>query len=216
MTTTPPSLNICIFASGSGTNAAAIMQAISSEQLHATIGLIVTDRSEASILHRAKEHNIPTSVLPPSDFKIPAEYEQRLLTLMDSHEINFIVLAGYLKKIPERVVDEFQERMTNIHPSLLPSFGGPGMYGIRVHKAALERGVRWTGATVHFVDHTYDTGPIILQKIVPVHQNDTPNTLAARVLTAEHQLYPEALQLIAEGRVLVQNHRVTIKPQIPH
>ena len=209
-------LAICIFASGSGTNAEAIIKAIDAGRLQATIRLILSDRPNAGVLEKAKEHNIPSTVISPSMFDSTDQYAEALLGLMGQYEINFIALAGYLKKIPEPLVDMYLERMTNIHPSLLPSFGGPGMYGIHVHKAALERGVRWSGATVHFVDHTYDTGPIILQKIVPVHQDDTPDILAKRVLAVEHQLYPEALQLITEGRVSIQNHRVYINPQIPH
>ena len=211
-----PLLHICIFASGSGTNAEAIIQAAAAGQLCVSVPLIVTDRPKAGVLERAKEHNIPCSVISPSAFESATEYAQALLALLTDHGIDFIALAGYLKKIPDLIVDRYLGHMTNIHPSLLPSFGGPGMYGIHVHKAVIERGVRWTGATVHFVDHHYDTGPIILQKVVPVHQNDTPQLLAERVLAVEHQLYPEALRLISEGRVIIENNRVVINPIIPH
>lgn len=216
MNTSSSALTISIFASGGGTNASAILQAIEENRLDATVGLIVSDRENAGVLQRAEEHNIPSLVISPVSFDSPEAYTDRLIEALDSRGINFIALAGYLKKIPDALVDRFQGRMTNIHPSLLPAFGGSGMYGIRVHQAALDRGVRWSGATVHFVDHTYDTGPILLQKIVPVHQNDTPQSLAARVLVVEHQLYPEALQLIAEGRISIENRKVIIHPLIPH
>ena len=135
--------------------------------------------------------------------------------VLQTERVNFIALAGYLKKIPLALVREYKGRMLNIHPSLLPAFGGAGMYGIKIHKAVLERGARWTGVTIHFVDEDYDTGPILLQKPVPVHTNDTAESLASRVLAVEHQIYPAALQLCAEGRVAVQDRKVTIDPAIP-
>lgn len=216
MNSEQPEMNIAIFASGGGSNAGAILQAIRAGQLRARVSLIITDKAQAGVLDRARNHHIESHILPPASFSSPDAYLEALFKLFDDHAINFVVLAGYFKKIPSPVVDRFLGRMTNIHPSLLPSFGGPGMYGKHVHKAVRERGVQWTGATVHFVDHQYDTGPIILQKIVPVHQKDTPEDIGARVLTVEHQIYPEALRLIAEGRVRLQGHRVFIDPQIPH
>ena len=209
-------MNIAIFASGGGSNAEAIIRAVESGQLNAQVSLIISDKENAGVLERASNHGITARTLHPASYASPDTYLEALFALLDEQEINFIVLAGYLKKIPSPLVDRFQGRMTNIHPSLLPSFGGPGMYGRHVHRAVRERGVRWTGATVHFVDHQYDTGPILLQKTVPVHQDDTPDDIAQRVLNVEHQIYPEALQLIAEGRVTIEGHRVFIAPQIPH
>jgi len=124
------------------------------------------------------------------------------------HQIDFIALAGYLKKLPAAIVREFRNRIVNIHPALLPSFGGKGMYGIHVHEAVLKAGVKVTGVTVHLVDEEYDHGPIVLQRAVEVHDDDTPETLAQRVLQVEHELYPEALQLFAEGRIRVDHGRV--------
>lgn len=216
MNSEQPEMNIAIFASGGGSNAGAILQSINEGRLHARVSLVITDKAQAGVLDRARSNDIEGHILPPASFSSPDAYLEALFNLFDKHAINFVVLAGYFKKIPPAVVDRFQGRMTNIHPSLLPSFGGPGMYGRHVHKAVRDHGVHWTGATVHFVDHNYDTGPIILQKIVPVHQEDTPEDIAARVLPIEHQIYPEALRLIAEGRVTLQGHRVLIDPQIPH
>ena len=216
MNTEQPELNIAIFASGGGSNAEAILQSIEAGQLNARVSLIVSDRDQAGVLDRARNHNIAGQTLSPPSFPSIEAYLTTLYNVLDQYNINFIALAGYLKKIPPALVDRFYGRMTNIHPSLLPAFGGPGMYGRHIHRAVKEQGVRWTGATVHFVDHTYDTGPIILQKVVPVHHNDTPEAIAARVLRIEHFLYPEALRLISEGRVKLHERRVHIEPQIPH
>jgi phosphoribosylglycinamide formyltransferase-1 len=138
-----------------------------------------------------------------------------LQDVLKAEDVNFIALAGYLKKIPLDLVSEYRGRMLNIHPSLLPAFGGPGMYGIKIHQAVLQRGARWTGVTIHFVDEEYDTGPIMLQKPVPVFATDTAEELAKRVLAVEHRIYPEALRLISEGRVTIEDRKVTIDTSIP-
>ena len=176
---------------------------------------VISNRSNAGALERATKRHIPTAVLKPGSFDNEDAYVAALDKLFAQHDINFVVLAGYLKKIPLQLVRTFEGRMLNIHPSLLPAFGGPGMYGSKIHQAALARGVRWTGVTVHFVDEAYDTGPIMLQRTVPVYPNDTVETLASRVLAVEHQIFPEALRLIAEGRVSVNGRQVSIDPLIP-
>ncbi|MEO1633196.1 MAG: formyltransferase family protein, partial [Bacteroidota bacterium] len=134
-----------------------------------------------------------------------------LMEVLRGYRVDTIALAGYLKQIPSVVVRTYRHRMLNVHPSLLPAFGGPGMYGQRVHQAVLGHGAKWTGATVHFVDEDYDTGPIILQEPVPVEPGDTARSLAARVLRAEHRLFPEALRLLASGRLVVDGRRVEMK-----
>ena len=149
-------------------------------------------------------------VVGAADFAGPEEFGGALLEALDRHGVTFVALAGYLKHVPVAVVRAFRHRMLNVHPSLLPAFGGPGFYGRRVHEAALDYGVRWSGATVHLVDEAYDTGPIVLQDVVPVRPDDTPDALAARVLAVEHRLYPEALRLFAEGRTRVEGRRVHI------
>ncbi len=209
-------LRIAVFASGSGTNLEAILQAIETGTLQGVaVTAVVSNRSNAGALERAARRDIASAVINPANFDTEAAYVEALQQLFTENDVNFVVLAGYLKKIPLQLVRQFQGRMLNIHPSLLPAFGGAGMYGSKIHKAALERGVRWTGVTVHFVDEAYDTGPIMLQRTVPVYQNDTPETLASRVLAVEHQIFPEALRLIAEGRVTVNGRQVSIDPQIP-
>lgn len=175
---------------------------------------MISNKARARALERAAARDIPTAVLSPDGFSDEAAYVERVNQLFAEHDVNFIVLAGYLKKIPLDLVKAYRGRMLNIHPSLLPAFGGPGMYGIRIHRAVIEKGIRWTGVTVHFVDEGYDTGPIFLQKPVPVHMTDSPEELSKRVLAVEHRIYPEALRLIEEGRVQVENGKVIIDPEI--
>lgn len=197
-------LRLAVFASGGGSNFAAILAAIADGRLDATPVLLVTDRPGIGAIEKAEAQRIPVAVLPPKDFADEEGFADALLDALDTRKADFVALAGYLKKIPEAVVRAYRHRMLNVHPALLPSFGGKGMYGRRVHEAVLGHGCRVSGATVHLVDADYDTGPIVLQTCVPVHPTDTPETLAARVLTVEHRLYPEALQCFAEGRATVE------------
>ena len=214
MSDTP--LRIAVFASGSGSNLEAILKAIEDGSLtNTSVVAVISNKSQARALQRAEKRDIRAVHLSPSHFEDETDYLEALQEVLQTERVNFIALAGYLKKIPLALVREYKGRMLNIHPSLLPAFGGAGMYGIKIHKAVLERGVRWTGVTIHFVDEDYDTGPILLQKPVPVHTNDTPESLASRVLAVEHRIYPAALQLCAEGRVTVQDRKVTIDPAIP-
>ncbi len=214
-------MRLAVFASGGGTNFQAILDAVESGSLLITVALCLSNTTKAGALARAERHSVPTAVLNPRDFEVEATYVEALMNVLDEHGVNFIALAGYLRKIPAAVVTAFRRRMLNIHPALLPAFGGKGLYGQRVHKAVLEYGARWSGATVHLVDEEYDTGPIVLQEPVPVLPGDTPETLAARTLRVEHRLYPQALRLFAEGRVTVEGRIVQIEeapaasPEIP-
>ena len=208
-------MRLAVFASGGGSNLGAILDAVSAGTLRAEVALVVTDRPGIGALDRAARRGIPTFTLAPADCADGAAFGEALLDVLYAHNVNFVALAGYLKMIPAAVVRAYRYRIVNVHPSLLPAFGGPGMYGRRVHAAALDHGVRWSGATVHLVDEDYDTGPIVLQQPVPVEPGDTPETLAARVLAVEHQLYPEALALFAEGRVRLDGRTVTILPEAP-
>ncbi len=211
MSDTP--LRIAVFASGSGSNLEAILQAIENGSLtNISVVAVISNKSSARALQRASSRGIPAVTLSPNTFANEADYLAALSKVLKKEAVNFIVLAGYLKKIPLQLVSEFRGRMLNIHPSLLPAFGGPGMYGIKIHKAVLDRGVRWTGVTIHFVDEHYDTGPILLQKPVPVHTTDTAEDIAKRVLEVEHRIYPEALRLFAEGRVKIEGRKVIIDP----
>lgn len=199
-------LRLAVFASGGGTNFQAILDAIARGTLPAEAALLVADRPEAGALTRARRHGVPAEVVDPS----APDHAEALLDLLEEHDANFVALAGYLRRVPPAVVAAFRGRMLNVHPALLPAFGGKGMYGMHVHRAALRYGVKWTGATVHVVDEAYDTGPIVLQEPVRVHPGDTPEALAARVLEVEHRLYPEALRLFAEGRVAIDGRSVHI------
>ena len=204
-------LRLAVFASGGGTNFQAILDAVERGTLPLTVALCLSNTPKAGALAHAQRYGVPTAVLDPRDFETESTYVAALMDVLGEHAVNFIALAGYMRKIPAGIVDAFGGRMLNIHPALLPSFGGKGLYGRRVHEAVLAYGARWTGATVHLVDEEYDTGPIVLQEPVPVLPGDTPETLAARVLRIEHRLYPQALRLFAEGRVSVEGRLIRIE-----
>ncbi|MEO1728784.1 MAG: phosphoribosylglycinamide formyltransferase [Bacteroidota bacterium] len=196
----------------------AILDAIANGSLHATPAVVIADRAGIGALERAERYGLPTAIVRPRDFSAAHDgsapngtFGAALMEVLRGYRVDTIALAGYLKQIPSVVVRTYRHRMLNVHPSLLPAFGGPGMYGQRVHQAVLGHGAKWTGATVHFVDEDYDTGPIILQEPVPVEPGDTARSLAARVLRAEHRLFPEALRLLASGRLVVDGRRVEMK-----
>ncbi|MEM1092979.1 MAG: phosphoribosylglycinamide formyltransferase [Bacteroidota bacterium] len=206
-------MHLAVFASGGGSNFQSILDAVQRGDLPQTeIALCVSNKLQAGALQRAERHGIPTAVLRPEDFDSAPAYVEAVLGTLEAHHVDFVALAGYMRKIPSAVVAAYANRMVNIHPSLLPAFGGQGLYGQRVHEAVLAAGVRWTGATVHLVDDDYDTGPIVAQEPVIVEHTDTPKSLAARVLETEHRLYPQALRLFAEGRVRIEGRTVQITP----
>ena len=203
-------MRLAVFASGRGTNFQAILDAIDAGDLPAEVVCCVSNTPTAGALDRAARQDIPTVVVKPSSFEAPAPFGRALLETLSAHDATFVALAGYMQKIPPAVVDEYRGRMTNIHPALLPAFGGQGMYGMHVHRAVLDYGVHWSGATVHLIDEEYDHGPIVLQEPVPVYADDTPEALADRVRDVEHRLYPEALRLFAQGRVRQDGRTVWI------
>lgn len=205
-----PVMRLAVFASGGGSNFQSIVDAAERGDLPCEVALCVASRETAGVLARARTHGVPALVLDPSAYDTEPDYAAELLARLDEHGVTFIALAGYLRRIPPAVVAAYEGRMVNIHPALLPSFGGAGMYGRRVHEAVLAHGVHWSGATVHLVDEQYDSGPIVLQEPVPVLPDDTPERLAARVLEVEHRLYPQALRLFAQGRVAVEGRRVRL------
>ena len=212
-------MRLALFASGGGSNVAAILAAVAAGTLDAEPALIVTDRPGAGVLTRPETEGIPAAVVPPDADH--AAFAQSLLDVLARHEVDAVALAGYLRKIPDPVVQAYRHRILNVHPSLLPAFGGAGWYGRRVHQGVLDYGCRVTGATVHLVDSDYDTGPIVLQEAVAVEPDDTAETLAARVLAAEHRLFPRALALLAAGQVHVDGRRVFFDgparpPVVPH
>lgn len=200
-------LKCAVFASGGGTNFQSLIDRKKTGDLHVEFVLFVGNNSKAQSFDRARENNIPTLHLSPSHFDSGQEYTKRLLEELRSHETECIILAGYMKIIPVEVVRAYSNRIVNIHPALLPSFGGEGMYGKRVHQAVLDYGAKVTGVTVHFVDEEYDRGPIIFQRTVEVLDDDDADTLAARVLTAEHNSYWRAVEAIAQGRIIVKGRK---------
>ncbi len=206
-------LKIAVLVSGGGTNLQALIDAQSGGKLcGGEIALVVASNGSAYALERAKKAGIPTEVMLRRSFSSQADYDAALIGLLEKNGIGLIVLAGFMTIISAQVVSRFRNRIINIHPSLIPSFCGEGYYGLRVHEEALKRGVRVTGATVHFVNEVCDGGPIILQKAVDVLPGDTPRSLQERVMKqAEWKLLPEAVALFCENRLRVEDGRVTIK-----
>lgn len=194
-------LDIVVMVSGGGTNLQAIIDAIKSEKVKNTrISAVISNNADAFALERAQKAGIKAVCVSPKDYPDRAAYNDALLEAVREYEPGLIVLAGFLVKIPEAMIEAFPRKIINIHPSLIPSFCGVGYYGLNVHKAALERGVKITGATVHFVDNGMDTGPIICQKPVEVMPGDTPEILQKRVMVeAEWILLPQAIDMIANG-----------------
>ena len=203
-------MRLAFFASGGGSNVGAILDAIDAGRLDAEPVLLVSDRGTAGALDRAEARGVPTAVLPPARFGGKGAFADALLGALVSHDADAVALAGYLKKVPDAVLRAFRHRVLNVHPSLLPAFGGAGWYGRRVHQGVIDAGCRVSGATVHLVDGDYDTGPIVLQEAVRVGPDDTAETLAARVLAVEHRIFPQALQLLATGRLRVEGGRVRV------
>ncbi len=204
-------LHLGIFASGRGSNFIAILQAIHEERLNADIRCLFSNSPDAGALSVAEEQGIPTEIICKSMYESRELFVDVMLRSLKDHGVEFIVLAGYMKKIPPEVITVYKNRVVNIHPALLPSFGGKGMYGHYVHEAVLEYGCKVTGVTVHLVDNEYDHGPVVAQRCVSVEEGDTAETLAERVLQIEHQIYAETLQLFAEERVEVKGRRTIIK-----
>lgn len=200
--------NVAVFASGGGSNFQSLIDKKEEGKLHVNFALLVGNNSNAKAFDRARNHNIPTLHIAPSHFKDENEYVEKLLGELESRNIDLIVLAGYMKMIPKAMVQKYHNRIMNIHPALLPSFGGVGMYGKRVHQAVLDYGAKVSGITVHFVDEEYDRGPIILQATAEVLDGDTADTLAERVLKVEHANYWRAVEAFAQGTIRVEGRKV--------
>lgn len=205
-------LRLAVLVSGGGTNLQALIDRIEEGKLpDVSIISVISSSEKAYALTRAREHKIATSVIRKKDFNGAAEFEEAFLKLLEGYMPDLIVLAGFLLILPGGIVKRYKNRIINVHPSLIPSFCGDGYYGLKVHEAVLKKGVRVTGATVHFVDEGTDTGPIILQKPVMVKENDTPEILQKRVMEeAEWELLPEAVRLISEGKITVEGNIVRI------
>lgn len=205
-------LKIAVCVSGGGTNLQAIIDGIENQTITNTeIKVVISNNKNAYALERAEQHGIEAVCISPKDYESREAFNEDFLAKLDSYNVDLVVLAGFLVVIPPQMIVKYRNRIINIHPSLIPSFCGTGYYGLKVHEGALARGVKVTGATVHFVDEGTDTGPIILQKAVAVEEGDTPETLQRRVMEqAEWIIMPQAINLIANGKVSVTDHKVTI------
>ena len=198
-------LKIAVLASGSGSNLQAIIDEIAAGLLPAELCLVISDKPDAYALQRAQKANVPTKILLPQDFASRSDYDAHLVQILQAAKVEVVALAGYMRLVTPTLLNAFPQRVLNIHPALLPNF--PGLHAQR---QAFEYGVKVAGCTVHFVDEGMDSGPIILQAPVPVLDNDDADSLAARILEQEHIIYPLALRLLAEGKLLIVGRRVQI------
>jgi len=199
-------LKIGVLASGRGSNFQSIIDEIESKRLHAEIALLITDNPSAFAIERAKKHGIDYLVMKPKEFSTKDEFFIKIAEELKKRHVELVVLAGFMRIVRKPLIDAFPNRIMNIHPALLPAF--PGLHG---QKQALEYGAKISGCTVHFVDEGMDTGPIIIQAAVPVHQDDSEESLSERILTFEHKIYPEAIRLFSEGKIEVKGRLVSIK-----
>jgi len=200
--------NIAVLVSGGGTNLQSIIDSVNNGYLsNCNIKAVISDRDNVYALERCKKNNIKTYIVDRSIYK--DKVSDKILEILDG-EVDLIVCAGWLSILKGELISKFENKIINIHPSLIPAFCGPGMYGLKVHEKAIEYGVKVSGCTVHFVDTGTDTGPIIIQKNVPVYCDDTAETLQKRVLVGEHEALPEAIKLISEGIVEVRGRKVII------
>jgi phosphoribosylglycinamide formyltransferase 1 len=204
----PPIFSIAVLISGGGTTLRNLLEKIAAGRLHAAVRMVISSNPEAKGLEFARQSDIPHYAVEKKNFPDQETFSRAVFDLCRRHAVDLVVMGGFLKRIT--IPPDFALRVVNIHPALIPAFCGKGYYGHRVHEAALEYGVKLSGCTVHFADNEYDHGPVILQQAVPVLDDDTPDALAARVFEAECEAYPQAIQLIAEGRVRIEGRKVRI------
>lgn len=207
------SANIGVLVSGhsGGTNFQAIVDAIGRDELHAQIALLVSTNEEHGAVERARKAGIKTFILPPKDVESQEAWDHQVADALYEEGVSLVCSAGYLRYITHVLLEAFPRRIMNVHPALLPSFGGQGMFGMRVHRAVLEHGCKVSGCTVHFVDERYDSGPIIAQACVPVQDDDTPETLMKRVQMQEHRLYPQCIEWVVQDHLRIEGRRVRKK-----
>ncbi len=196
-------MNIGFLASHNGSNMQAIIDACKSGTLLASPVVVISNNSKSGALERAKKEGIPHYHISGKHYPDPKDLDQAIFTAMTDHLVDIVVLAGYMKKLGQKTLTHFEGRILNIHPALLPKYGGKGMYGMNVHEAVISSGENESGVSIHIVDGNYDTGPVIAQSRVPVTSSDTPKTLAEKILQQEHVLFPETLQKIVTGEILL-------------
>jgi len=204
-------LSIAVFASGRGSNFQALAHAITTKKIDAQVVVVISNNSDAGALVAARSLHIPALHLSQKQFPSQDDLTSAILSALESHGANFIVLAGYMKKIDPSIIRQYRNRIINVHPALLPAFGGQGMFGHYVHEAVIAKRAARSGATVHIVDEEFDRGPIVLQESIVVDPSDTPETLASKVLKIEHRLLPQAVELFAQNRVSVDNGKVLLR-----
>lgn len=205
----PLAIAAMVSGQGRGSNVQSLLDACESGEISARMAVVIGTRSDAMALERARSMEVATAVVSPRKYENDeTAYGEILLGVLARHNVQLLCLAGYMRRLPYVIVSAYAGRIMNVHPALLPLFGGRGMYGEHVHQAVLDSGMKVSGCTVHFVDEQYDTGPIILQTAVPVEEKDTPQTLAARILPCEHQTYVNAVRLFAAGCLRVDGRRV--------
>lgn len=207
---TPLRIAVLVSGHGRGSNLQSLLDACADGRIAGSVVLVIGTRAGAPALDRAESAGVPTVVASPKAFADNIAYGDELLHLLAEHYIGLVCLAGYMRLLPDDVVHAYHGRIMNVHPALLPLFGGHGMYGEHVHQAVIESGMKVSGCTVHFVDNEYDHGPIIIQTAVPVHEGDTPEELAARILPEEHRAYARAVRLFAQNRLQIEGGRVHI------
>ncbi|WP_027363292.1 phosphoribosylglycinamide formyltransferase [Desulfotruncus alcoholivorax] len=199
-------INLGVLASGRGSNLQSIMDACESGRIPARVAMVISDNSGAFALERARRAGIKAEFIDPEDYSGKADFERKIVEVLQQNDVELVCLAGYMRLVGKGLLAAFNERIINIHPALLPSF--PGLHA---QEQAWNYGVKFSGCTVHFVDEGMDTGPIILQAVVPVYASDTAETLAERILEQEHKIYPEAVRLFCEGKLEIKGRKVYIK-----
>jgi phosphoribosylglycinamide formyltransferase-1 len=206
-------VKIGVLISGGGTNLQALIDNIEKGLINGEIAVVISDKKGVYGLERARKHGISAIEIDKREFNDRNDFMKAIINELESHEVELVVLAGFLSILSSDFIEKYRNRIMNIHPSLIPAFCGKGYYGQRVHKAVLEYGAKISGATVHFVDEGADTGPIILQEAVKVEEGDTPESLAARILNVEHRLLPQAVKLYCEDKLIIDGRKVRIRAQ---
>lgn len=212
MSLKPIRIAVLVSGKGRGSNMQAIIDACRSGKINGEVALVLGVNDDAPAMERARSQGMKTLAIPPKEFPETEAYDDAVFSALIEHNIDLICLAGYMRLLGTDTIRRFHNSIMNVHPALIPSFCGKGMYGHHVHEAVIERGVKYTGVTVHFVDEEYDRGPIIIQAVVPVEEDDTPDSLAARVLSVEHETYTTAISLFAAGRLKVENGKTRVLP----
>lgn len=206
-------VKIGVLISGGGTNLQALIDNIEKGLINGEIAVVISDKKGVYGLERARKHGISAIEIDKREFNDRNDFMKAIINELEGHEVELVVLAGFLSILSSDFIEKYRNRIMNIHPSLIPAFCGKGYYGQRVHKAVLEYGAKISGATVHFVDEGADTGPIILQEAVKVEEGDTPESLAARILNVEHRLLPQAVKLYCEDKLIIDGRKVRIRAQ---